>query len=39
MQTIERAAAAFLANERIVVTGVSAGTDSDSSNFVYQRLR
>lgn len=36
---IKEAAAAFLANERIAVTGVSRTPRSHGSNIVYQRLR
>ena len=39
MQTIEAAAAAFLANKRIAVTGVSRHPASHGSNVVYRRLR
>jgi len=36
---IKEAAAEFLANKRIAVTGVSRNPQSHGSNFVYQRLR
>jgi uncharacterized protein len=39
MQTIKEAAAEFLANKRIAVTGVSRSSKSHGSNVVYQRLR
>ena len=39
MQTIKEAAAQFLANKRIAVTGVSRTPETHGSNFVYQRLR
>jgi uncharacterized protein len=39
MATIKEAAAAFLANKRIAVTGVSRDPRSHGSNVVYQRLR
>ena len=39
MQTIKDAAAEFLGNKRIAVTGVSRKPASHGSNIVYQRLR
>jgi uncharacterized protein len=39
MQTIADAASAFLANERVAVTGVSRTPESHGSNAVYRRLR
>ena len=39
MQTIKEAAAAFLANKRIAVTGVSRAPKGHGSNAVYKRLR
>jgi predicted CoA-binding protein len=39
MQTIDEAAAAFLANKRVAVTGVSRTPHSHGSNNVYRRLR
>ena len=39
MQTIAEAAAAFLANRRIAVTGVSRHAENHGSNAVYRRLR
>jgi predicted CoA-binding protein len=39
MQTIKEAAAAFLANRRIAVTGVSRAPKGHGSNAVYKRLR
>ena len=39
MASIKSAAAAFLANERVAVTGVSRSPDSHGSNVVYRRLR
>jgi predicted CoA-binding protein len=39
MTTIKEAAAAFLANERIAVTGVSRTPKTHGSNTVYKRLR
>jgi uncharacterized protein len=39
MQTIKEAAATFLANKRIAVTGVSRRPKSHGSNNVYKRLR
>jgi uncharacterized protein len=39
MQTINEAAAAFLANNRIAVTGVSRTPRDHGANSVYQRLR
>lgn len=39
MQTIQAAAAAFLANKRVAVTGVSRHPESHGSNAVYRRLR
>ena len=39
MQTMKEAAAAFLANERIAVTGVSRTPKTHGSNNVYKRLR
>ena len=39
MQNVKDAAAAFLANQRIAVTGVSRTPKSHGSNVVYQRLR
>jgi uncharacterized protein len=39
MLTIKEAAAAFLANKRIAVTGVSRTPKGHGSNVVYQRLR
>ena len=39
MQPIEQAAAAFLANKRVAVTGVSRHPESHGSNVVYRRLR
>jgi predicted CoA-binding protein len=39
MQTIDDAAAAFLANKRVAVTGVSRHADNHGSNAVYRRLR
>jgi uncharacterized protein len=39
MQSIKDAAAAFLANKRVAVTGVSRTAKGHGSNLVYQRLR
>ncbi|HEY5662588.1 MAG TPA: CoA-binding protein [Ilumatobacter sp.] len=39
MTTIQRAAADFLANRRIAVTGVSRSPNGHGGNAVYQRLR
>jgi predicted CoA-binding protein len=39
MQTIDEAAAAFLANKRVAVTGVSRSPETHGSNAVYRRLR
>ena len=39
MQTINEAAAAFLANQRVAVTGVSRTPENHGSNTVYRRLR
>jgi predicted CoA-binding protein len=39
MQTVNEAAAAFLANKRIAVTGVSRTPKTHGSNSVYRRLR
>ncbi len=39
MQTIKEAAAAFLANRRVAVTGVSRHPENHGSNAVYRRLR
>jgi predicted CoA-binding protein len=39
MQTIQEAAAAFLANKRVAVTGVSRTPKTHGSNNVYRRLR
>ncbi len=39
MQSIKEAAAAFLANERVAVTGVSRTPKTHGSNTVYRRLR
>lgn len=39
MQTIDEAAAAFLANKRIAVTGVSRHPKGHGGNIVYQRLK
>src|SRR4029453_9881803 len=39
MPTIREAAAEFLANKRIAVTGVSRNGGNHGGNFVYQRLR
>src|SRR5262245_62196679 len=39
MQSIEEAAAAFLANKRVAVTGVSRTPKTHGSNTVYKRLR
>src|SRR5687768_1445376 len=39
MQTVKEAAAAFLANKRIAVTGVSRTPKSHGSNIVFGRLR
>lgn len=39
MQTIKDAAAEFLANKRVAVTGVSRNPAGHGSNVVYQRLR
>jgi predicted CoA-binding protein len=39
MQSIKEAAAAFLANERVAVTGVSRTPETHGSNNVYRRLR
>ena len=39
MPSIKEAAAEFLANQRIAVTGVSRTPKSHGSNVVYQRLR
>ena len=39
MQTMKEAAAAFLANKRIAVTGVSRTPKTHGSNNVYKRLR
>jgi predicted CoA-binding protein len=39
MQTIQAAAAAFLDNKRVAVTGVSRHPESHGANVVYRRLR
>ncbi len=39
MESIKDAAAAFLTNSRIAVTGVSRSPESHGSNIVYRRLR
>ena len=39
MQSINEAAAAFLANKRVAVTGVSRTPKTHGSNNVYRRLR
>ena len=39
MQNIQEAAAAFLANKRVAVTGVSRTPKTHGSNNVYRRLR
>ena len=39
MPTIKEAAAEFLANKRVAVTGVSREAKGHGSNVVYQRLR
>jgi len=39
MQSIELAAAAFLANKRVAVTGVSRTPASHGANVIYRRLR
>lgn len=39
MQRIDEAAAAFLANKRVAVTGVSRTAEGHGSNAVYRRLR
>ena len=39
MQSINQAAAAFLANKRVAVTGVSRTPKTHGSNNVYRRLR
>ena len=39
MVTVKEAAAAFLANKRIAVTGVSRKPQGHGSNAVYKRLR
>jgi predicted CoA-binding protein len=39
MQTVKEAAAEFLANKRVAVTGVSRAPHGHGSNTVYQRLR
>jgi predicted CoA-binding protein len=39
MQDIKEAAAAFLANKRVAVTGVSRTPKTHGSNTVYKRLR
>jgi uncharacterized protein len=39
MQSVKEAAAAFLANHRVAVTGVSRNPKGHGSNLVYQRLR
>ena len=39
MQNIKEAASAFLANERVAVTGVSRTPETHGSNNVYRRLR
>ena len=39
MQNIQEAAAAFLANKRVAVTGVSRTPRTHGSNNVYRRLR
>ena len=39
METIKKAASAFLANKRIAVTGVSRSPKDHGSNTVYKRLR
>jgi predicted CoA-binding protein len=39
MQSISDAASAFLANERVAVTGVSRSPERHGSNAVYRRLR
>jgi uncharacterized protein len=39
MQSVKDAAAAFLANKRVAVTGVSRTAKGHGSNLVYQRLR
>ena len=39
MQSVKEAAAAFLANKRVAVTGVSRTPETHGSNNVYRRLR
>ena len=39
MPSVKEAAAAFLANKRVAVTGVSRNPKGHGSNVVYQRLR
>ena len=39
MQSVKEAAAGFLANKRVAVTGVSRNPKNHGSNVVYQRLR
>jgi predicted CoA-binding protein len=39
MQSVKEAASAFLANERVAVTGVSRTPETHGSNNVYKRLR
>jgi acyl-CoA thioesterase-2 len=39
MPSIKEAAAAFLANQRVAVSGVSRNPKSHGSNLIYQRLR
>jgi len=39
MQSIAQAASAFLANQRVAVTGVSRAPENHGSNAVYRRLR
>ncbi len=39
MRTINEAAAAFLANRRVAVTGVSRHAENHGSNAIYRRLR
>jgi predicted CoA-binding protein len=39
MQNVKEAASAFLANQRVAVTGVSRTPKTHGSNVVYQRLR
>jgi uncharacterized protein len=39
MQSVKEAAAAFLANKRVAVTGVSRTSKTHGSNVVYRRLR